>query len=219
MRTAAWRWTTRDVIPAGDERTNFLAVGSALHREAVAVRIGQLPGWTGRTFEAIHSWPVRMDLWDEFERLASNLADPNREATARAFYASHKWPMDAGSAVYWPDRWPLVEMMLQRATVGASAFESEYQGIPGTLDGAEWPAQYFDRKDFFFNDWPNDIVLRLQSLDPSKGATDKSDFQAHVMLGLSQFGILYVDCELRREPAWVEPWAIDIAAVDGTRKS
>ena len=35
------------MIPAGTAGTNFLSVGSALHREAVAVRLGQLPGWTG----------------------------------------------------------------------------------------------------------------------------------------------------------------------------
>jgi hypothetical protein len=46
-RERAWDWATREVIPAGDERTNFLAVGSAIHREAVSVRLGQLAGWTG----------------------------------------------------------------------------------------------------------------------------------------------------------------------------
>ncbi|QEG32293.1 hypothetical protein GobsT_71460 [Gemmata obscuriglobus] len=210
-RARAWQWATREVMPAGDERTNFLAVGSALHREAVAVRIGQLPGWTGRTFRAVHRWPDDMESWSEFARLASNLADPNREETARAYYAARKAAMDRGARVYWPQRWPLVELMLLRATIGASGFETEYQGVPGTIEGAEWPAELFDRTDLWFEQWPTDIVLKLQSLDPSKGNSDKSDFQAHVQLGLSRFGLLYVDCEMRREPGWVER-AIDLAA-------
>ncbi|WP_010047377.1 hypothetical protein [Gemmata obscuriglobus] len=211
MRRRAWEWATREVIPAGNERTNFLAVGSALHREAVAVRLGQLPGWSGRVHRAVHAWPERADLWADFERIASNMADDGREATARAFYAEHRAEMDRGGVVYWPDRFPLVDLMLVRAAVGGSAFESEYQGVPGTLEGAEWPPECFDRPDLWFTDWPSDLVVRLQSLDPSKGVSDKADYQAHVKLGLSRFGLLYVDAELRREPGWVER-AIDIAA-------
>ena len=210
LRKRAWDWVTREVIPAGDERTNFLAVGSAIHREAVSVRIGQLAGWTGRIFKAVHSWPIRMDLWTEFERLATNLTDDHRGDTAKRFYEQHKAEMDHGAETYWPERWPLVELMMLRATVGHSAFESEYQGVPGTLSGAEWPAELFDRPDLWFDAWPNDIVVKVQSLDPSKGATDKSDYQGHIMLGLSRFGTLYVDCELRREPNWVER-CVDLA--------
>ncbi|WP_246523309.1 hypothetical protein [Gemmata palustris] len=211
LRQHAWDWATRDVLPAGDERTNFLAVGSALHRESVAVKLGQLAGWTGHTYRAVRAWPERMDLWEEFERLTTNLADGHKLDTARAFYLQHQPEMDRGADVYWPDRFPIVEMMLKRAEVGATAFESEYQGVPGTLEGAEWPAEYFDRPGFFFDTWPADLVFKIQSLDPSKGTSEKSDYQAHVMLALSQFGTLFADCELRRESGWVER-AIDIAA-------
>ncbi len=211
-RQRAWLWATREVIPAGDEHTNFLAVGSALHREAVAVRLGQLAGWTGHVYKAVHVWPNRMDLWEEFERRATNLADDNRETTAREFYAKNRAAMDKGAVVYWPERWPLVEIMLLRATVGAPGFESEYQGVPGSIEGAEWPSECFDRPGFFFNDWPSDIVFKIQSLDPSKGASEKSDFQAHITLGLQANGTLLADCELRRETDWVER-AINIAAL------
>jgi predicted phage terminase large subunit-like protein len=209
-RDRAWAWATREVIPAGDENTNFIAIGSAIHREAVSVRLGQLAGWTGQTYRAVHSWPVRMDLWDEFERLATNLADSDRSSTAMTFYARNKIAMDMGAKVYWPDRFGIAAMMLKRAEIGASAFESEYQGVPGSLEGAEWPSEYFDRPDFWFSDWPPDLVLRVQSLDPSKGASDKADYQAHVLVCLSRYGTLYIDAELRREVCWVER-AIDLA--------
>ena len=210
MREHALAWATREVIPAGDENTNFIAVGSALHREAVSMQLGGLAGWQSRVYKAVHSWPDRMDLWTEFERIATNMADCNRQATAEAFYADNKAEMDRGAHVYWPERWPLVKMMLKRATIGSSAFDSEYQGVPGSIEGAEWDPKYFERPDFFFNDWPADIVFKMQSLDPSKGASEKSDFQAHIMLGLQADGMLLADCELRRESEWVER-AIDIA--------
>jgi hypothetical protein len=212
LRARDWNWVTRDVLPAGDERTNFLAVGSALHREAVSVRLGQLAGWVGRTYPAICSWPERTDLWEEFERLASNLADDNRRSTARAFYLQHQGEMDAGARVYWPERFGIADLMLKRIEIGAVAFESEYQGTPGVLEGAEWPSEFFTRPDFWFEQWPPDIVLKVQALDPSKGTSDKADFQAHVLVALSRYGMLYVDCELRREAGWVER-AIDLAQV------
>lgn len=213
MRDKAWRWATRSVMPAGDERTNFLAVGSALHRDAVAVRIGQQAGWQGRTFRAVHQWPHRMDLWAEFERLATNLADAECGATAAAFYANNRAAMDAGAAVYWPEKWPILALMLERARIGHSAFDTEYQGVPGTLEGAEWPSEYFDWPGFWFDEWPEDIGLRIQSLDPSKGRDAKSgDHQAHALLGVDRAGTIYVDCDFRREPDWCRR-ALDLAAV------
>lgn len=200
IRERAWRWATAEVIPAGDENTNFLAVGSAIHREAVSVKLGHLAGWKAHTYRAIISWPDRMDMWLEFERLATNLADPEREATARAFYAANKSAMDSGGVVYWPERWPLVDMMLVRATIGHNAFESEYQGVPGTLDGAEWPPEYFDREGLWFDDWP-DCYLKVCSLDPSKGSSSNAgDYQAHIQAGLARDGVIYVEAHLLREP-------------------
>jgi hypothetical protein len=200
-RERAWRWATREVIPAGTAGTNFVSVGSALHREAVAVRLGQLPGWAGRTYQAVSRWPDRMDLWGEWERLATNLADPDRDATAGRFYIANRAKMDAGAAVYWPSRWPLVALMRRRAEIGAAAFDTEYQGVPSVEGLTEFPAAYFDRPELWFDDWPDGLVYRVQSLDPSKGADAKSgDFQAHVLLGMDRRGTMFVEGVLAREP-------------------
>src|SRR5262249_11230964 len=154
------RWATREVIPAGTAGTNFLSVGSALHREAVAVRLGQLPGWRGYTYQAIREWPTRMDLWAEWERLATNLADPNRGKTAERFYTANRAKMDAGAVVYWPSRWPLVALMRRRAEIGAAAFDTEYQGVPSVEGLTEFPAAYFDRQELWFDNWPDGLVYR-----------------------------------------------------------
>ena len=196
LRTHAWLWATQEVIPAGDESANFLSVGSALHREAVAVKLGQLAGWSGRTYKAIHRWPERMDLWEEFTRLATNLADDNRKATAMAFYAKNRAAMDKGAMVYWPEKFPIAALMLRRAAIGPRAFQTEYQGVPGTPAGAVFPPEYFDRAGLWFDEWPTDLVLIIIALDPSKARTDKSDWQAHVIVGLGTDGTIYADCEL-----------------------
>jgi predicted phage terminase large subunit-like protein len=200
-REKAWRWVTREVIPVGDDRTNFLSVGSALHREAVAVKLGTLPGWSGRTFAAIHSWPDRMDFWAEWENRATNLTDLQRNATAEKFYTANRAAMDKGAKVYWPARWPLEVLMRRRAEIGHSAFLTEYQGVPSAEGLTEWPAEYFDDPSKWFDSWPDGLVWRVQALDPSKGAASKSgDYQAHVLVGFHCDGPLYVEATLHREP-------------------
>ncbi len=213
-RGHAWDWFTREALPAGDERTNMLSVVTALHREAIAVRVGTLPGWTLRTFRAVHDWPERADLWAEWERLATNLADPARLATADAFYDARPAEMGRGGRSYWPAKWPLKRLMLERAILGPSAFDTEYQQNPRAADGAEWPPDYLDGPDLWFDDWKQfKPVYRVQSLDPSKGADSRAgDYQAHVDVGLTPDGTILVEATLAREavPLMVSR-AIDLA--------
>lgn len=200
-RKATWRWATREVIPAGTAATNFISVGSALHRDCAAVKLGTLAGWRAQTHRAIHQWPDRMELWDAWERLATNLADDRRAETAAAFYEANREAMDAGAVVYWPERWPLVALMQRRAEIGPAAFATEYQGVPSLEGVSEWPAEFFDRPELWFDDWPDNICLRVQSLDPSKGTGSKTgDDQAHVQAAVTKDGNIYVDAKLVQEP-------------------
>ncbi|MDB5312178.1 MAG: Terminase-like family protein [Gemmataceae bacterium] len=199
-RTATWRWATREVIPAGRAGTNYLSVGSALHRECAAVKLGQLAGWSSRRYRAIHQWPTRMDLWEEWERLATNIANADREKTARAFYEANQEEMEAGAVTYWPERWPLYALMLRRAEIGAAAFTTEYQGVPSTEGLTEWPAEFFDDPKVWFDDWPAGILARTQSLDPSKGTGSKSsDFQAHVEAAFHRDGTVFIEGHLKKD--------------------
>lgn len=211
-RTLAW--FLQEVIPAGSDRTNFISVGSALHRDALAVRVQTLPGWTGRTFRAIRQWPDRIDLWEQWELLATNLADDKRNETAAAFFDANRAAMTEGAVSFWPSFKPIDVLMRRRAEIGRRRFDTEYQGVPGTLEGAEWPPEFFDWPGFWFDAWPaiEDTAMRLQSLDPSKGAGGKNtDYQAHPTLAIHRDGTFYIDCDMRREPDWCGR-ALDIAA-------
>lgn len=209
-------WLVKDVLPAGEPTTNFVLAGTPIHREALICAMRQT-GWPTRSYSALTRAPDRLDLWEECSKRMHALSDPDREHTARAFYEANRTAMDAGAELLWPERLTLFDLMMYRARYGEAAFRTEYTSDPGSAEGAEWPAEYFDRPDFYFNDWPDGITIRLQSLDPSKGTDAKSnDYQAHVMLGFwpgpKNENLLYVDAELRREPDWVSR-ALDIAAV------
>jgi hypothetical protein len=212
-RSRSWDWFTREVIPVGTEGvTSYVCVGTALHREAIAVRLLSTPGWSGCVYRSVERWPDRMDLWLEWERHLTNLADPARDATALAFFERNRVEMEKGSAVLWPEGRSLYALMRRRAEIGQAAFDTEDQGNPNSAEGAEWPPEYFERPGFWFDQWPLNLVLKVQTLDPSKGTTDKpGDYQAHVMAGLDRDGNVLLDAELRREANYVER-AIDIAS-------
>jgi predicted phage terminase large subunit-like protein len=202
IRQRAMDWVTRDLMPSGSNRTNYISVGTALHEDCVAVKLLSMPGWKGRVFQAVLDWPTRMDLWAEWERLLTNLADEDRDAKAQAYYEAWQDEMLTGSRVLWPAYKPLPILMRNRAEIGPSAFDTEYQGDPKTSVGSEWPPEYFERPDFLFDSWPNDLRCKVYTLDPSKGKTDKPrDYQAHVFGGLGTDGILYVEAVFAREAA------------------
>lgn len=200
LRERTYDWVTREVIPAGSESTNFVSIGTALHRECVAVKLLTAPNWRGQVFQAVLDWPERMDLWQEWERRLTNLANEFRQEDAEEFYAANQAEMLRGSRVLWEAYKPLKSLMSKRAEIGPSAFDTEFQGNPKSSVGAEWPSEYFERPGMYFDEWP-ELVVKASALDPSKGKTDKpGDWQAHVWGGVDRAGTLFVDAEFRREP-------------------
>lgn len=194
-------WLLKGVLPIGEPTTNFLSVGTAIHREAIVCELAKMGAWETKSYRSILRWPDRMDLWREWERLYTNLADVRRGDTARDFYHSHRQDLDAGAEVLWPARFPLLKLMEIRATIGEGPFACEMQDEPGTDGATEWPAEYFTGEDFWVPALPANRVGTAQALDPSKGRGDRpSDWQAHVACVLEQqTGLLYFDADLRRE--------------------
>jgi phage terminase large subunit-like protein len=83
--------------------------------------------------------------------------------------------------------------------MGATKFAQEHLAQFVDIEGAEFSSAYFS-EDMWFDDWPrlDDFVHRVQTCDPSLGATDRSDYQAHVMMGLDRLGTMWVEADLRR---------------------
>lgn len=120
-------WIYRAALKVGppDGSMHVVWVGTVLHFDAVLVRAAKKPLWRVTEFQAILTWPDRMDLWDAFEEVWQN----DGEEAARAFYAARQSDMDAGAVVNWPSVQPLLWLMLERAT-SHDAFATEYQNKP-----------------------------------------------------------------------------------------
>ncbi len=200
LRDRSWRWYCRTVLNVGTPETNYLTLGTSLHRECLVLRLQRQPGWKGRLFKAVVEWPQRMDLWARWEELLHDWENDNHEAAALAFYQENKADMDRGAVVLWPEREPLYALMQLRATIGAAAFAAEKQGDPVDPSLCEWPAEYFDWPGFWFDTWPSQLEVKVLSLDPSKGKDAKtSDYSPFVKIGRDRSGVNYIECDCRND--------------------
>jgi predicted phage terminase large subunit-like protein len=69
QRARSRNWFHGMLMNAGTYRTKVINLGTALHREALAVELHTAPGWTSRRFQAIREWPTNMHLWAEWEEI------------------------------------------------------------------------------------------------------------------------------------------------------
>lgn len=200
QRELSRRWFHGTLAKAGTKRTNIINLATALHRDALALELARTPGWTSQTFCAITAWPTRMELWNEWEAIYSDLANPRCRERARQFYDRHRREMDRGAELLWPEEEDLYTLMRMRAEGGHAAFEREKQGSPLHPELCEWPEEYFGDH-LWFDRWPHQMQAKVIALDPSKGRdARRGDYSAFVLLGVDLDGLLYVEADLARRP-------------------
>ena len=135
QKTADWFW--KAVCKSGDSYTDILVIGTILHHDSLLAGLLENPGFQSRKYRAVLS-DAPSPLWTDWERLASDLTDPDREKTAHAFYFKHRKEMLAGSKVLWPEKLSYYDLRLMRLTEGDAAFNSEMQNQP--IDPAACPS-------------------------------------------------------------------------------
>ena len=197
-RERSWTWFHGTLLKAGTSRTNLVNLATALHRDALAMQLHATPGWKSKIFRAVQRWPENMSLWEQWEVLYTNLANPHYRDDARRFYDEHRTEMDAGAVLLWPEEEDLYTLMCMRAESGRAAFEREKQNSPINPDLCEWPEAYFDES-IWFDAWPASPRLKILTLDPSKGSDSRrGDYAAYVKLAIDRQGFLYVEADLAR---------------------
>lgn len=71
------------------------------------------------------------------------------------------------------------------------------------IEGSEFPAEWLAGEELWFDEWPDDLRLKVVALDPSKGSDGGGkDYQAHVLIGLRIVDnryLIYVEGDLQRE--------------------
>ncbi len=197
QREKNWNWLTKALLKAGTRDTNFIVLGTALHRDCISPKLERNPGWESMKFQAIEKWPDRMDLWAQWEDIYTDVDDREHKKKARAFYETNKTAMHQGAVVLWPESESLYDLMTMRIDDGRNQFESEKQGNCLNPELCEFPEDYFGPH-IWFDEYPKKLGWRLVACDPSKGKDAKrGDYQAIVWIGV-RHGIIYVDADLDR---------------------
>ena len=197
QKTADWFW--KAVCKSGDSYTDVVFIGTILHHDSLLSALLENPGFRSLKFKALLS-ESPSPLWGEWERLFTDLADPEREKTAHAFFYRHRREMLAGSRVLWPEKLDYYALRVMRLTEGEAAFNSEMQNQPvdpaACLFSRQW-LQYYNPAELDFRD----PKFRFYGYcDPSLGRTASSDYSAIVTLAADgDSGLLYVwDADIRR---------------------
>lgn len=203
-RTRSWFFQT--LMNIGTEQTNTVVLGTALHRECLVMTLLNKSGWKARRvankptpFRAIEQWPLRMDLWNEWEKIYLDNDCEDYAERAEAFYEKNKTEMDDGAVVLWPDRESLYSLMVKRADIGHQAFETERQGNPIDPETCEWPEEYFDHETFWVDAFPQNLLIKVIALDPSKGKDEnRGDYSSIAQVAVSENGHVYVSMNMKR---------------------
>ncbi len=199
-RVHDWTWFDGTLLKCGETTTNVLNLATALHRDAIALKLDRTPGWESTVFASVTPWPPpHMRAWEEWSEVYFDLSkiESERKERSRQFFEDRRAQFHAGVTVLWPEKEGLYDLMQQWA-VNRSTFMREKQGRPINPEDCEWPESYFE--DVYFDEWPKQCVVKALVLDPSKGKDAKrSDYSAFVW-GMWAGDCLYVDADLARRP-------------------
>ncbi len=202
QRAKLENWFTKAVSKAGDYYTDIIYIGTLLHYDSLLAKVLNNPRYKCKKYKAVMKFSDSK-LWDDWEKIYTELDNDNREEDAFEFFENHKEEMLAGTEVLWEEKNSYYDLMVIRVSDGDSAFNSELQNEPINPDDCifneEWLEYYNDAE----IDFKNPDFNFFGFLDPSLGKTKKSDFSAIVTVAKSiKSGYMYVvlaDIE-RRHP-------------------
>ncbi len=197
QKLSDWFWKV--VCKSGDSYTDIVVIGTILHHDSLLLHLLENPGFHSLKFQAVLS-EATSPLWQDWERLFTDLSDPKREATAQAFFSSHRREMLKGAHVLWPQKLSYYDLRCMRLIEGESAFNSEMQNQPIDPGSCLFSSQWFR----YFN--PCEVDFRASRFrfygycDPSLGRSATSDYSAIITLAVDGgSGISYVwDADIQR---------------------
>jgi hypothetical protein len=196
-------WFLKAVSKAGDDYTDIVYIGTLLHYDSLLAKTLRNSGYRAVKYRAVLSFSREEKLWEEWEKLYTDLDNEDREKDAERFFETHKKEMLEGTEVLWEEKLSYYALMVMRVTEGEAAFNSEEQNEPVNPEDCIFNEEWFD----YYNEAETDFHDRsfqfFGFVDPSLGKTKKSDYSAIITMAKHKTtGYLYVmeaDIE-RRHP-------------------
>ena len=206
-------WYYKALSKVGDKNTDFVFLGTVLHYDSLLADVLNNPLYNSKKYSAVIKFSEAYELWNEWEKLLTNMEDENRLETAKKFFAQHKEAMLEGTEVLWEAKYSYYDLMVMKVAEGDAAFNTEMQNNPLNPDNLiflrEW-FQYFTLEEIK----PQFKELELfAAIDASMGKKNTSDFSAIVVLAKNKkTGQMYcLECNMkRRHPDQIIDDAADI---------
>ncbi len=187
-------WFNKAVSKSGDTYTDIMYIGTILHYDSLLSYIlTKNAEYDSKIYRAIISEADNKDLWEQWERIYTNLFDSDHKENAETFYQANESEMLAGTEVLWSEKWTYKDLMKMRATEGTASFNSEMQNNPIDPDNADFNEEWLD----YYDDNPPDFktanFILIGANDPSLGKNKKSDTSSIIDLALDlSTGYMYV---------------------------
>lgn len=194
-------WFFKALMKIGQPDTVYIVVGTVLHHESLLQRLLEKPGWKGRKFKAVLKWASNRRLWDQWERVFSDISTGKEqaEANADAFFAQHKEAMLEGSLVLWPEMEPYYYLMKMRVSDGPAFFDSEKQNEPLNPEDQIFLEEWF--VDWEDGDVDLEGIPHAGACDPSLGKKNKRNDPSAILGGRMKERILYLDvADIEKRP-------------------
>jgi hypothetical protein len=138
-----------------------------------------------------------MELWEHWEVLYQSGRD------AIAYYNENKAMMDEGAVVLWPEKEPLLDLMILRANIGHIAFATEKQNDPRDASKCEFDEEWFSDDAVWYDHLPTGLnFVTVGYCDPAKGGESKRrDYSANILLHFSpDNNCCYITADISRRP-------------------
>lgn len=186
-------WFYKAVSKAGDTYTDIMYIGTILHYDSLLSSVLRNPSYKSKKYRAVISEAENTKLWEEWERIYTNLFDENHEENAKTFYEAHETEMLLGAEVLWEEKLSYYKLMEIRVSEGEASFNSEFQNDPVDPENAAFNPEWFDYYEPELLDFSSPEFVFIGTNDPSLGKNKKSDTSSIINLALStKTGYMYV---------------------------
>lgn len=149
QRVKMENWHNKALSKAGDERTDKIVIGTIMHYDSLLAKLLKNPIYKTQKYQSVLQWS-NSKLWEEWERIVTDLSNDNRINDAKGFFEQHEPEMLDGTKVLWEAKEPYYNLMLQRIADGPAAFSSEKQNEPLSDDDRrfhpDWIQYYEDEE-------------------------------------------------------------------------
>lgn len=186
-------WFDKAVSKAGDTYTDIMYIGTVLHYDSLLSKVLANARYRTKKYRAVVSWASNRQLWDEWERIYTNLFDENHRENARTFYESHEKEMLEDTKVLWEEKFTYYDLMEMQVTEGTASFNSEMQNDPIDPDNADFNEEWLDYFEPDLVDFSKPNFVLIGANDPSLGKNKKADTSSIISLALDlNTGYMYI---------------------------